>query len=112
MLSNHFTCVYVCSQDVQYTDIDTFDENKDFTWDEERFPGLPDYIRELQSKGMRMVLILVRLNFDVDLNDEGLTLCSEYAYMCSWWRKKEPLGTVTSASYEGTPSSPPPQKKK
>ena len=46
-------------QDVQYTDIDSFDENKDFTWDKERFRGLPDYIRELQSKGMRMVLILV-----------------------------------------------------
>ena len=50
-------------QDVQYGDIDHFEENKDFTWDKQRFPGMPDYFRELQDKGMRTIIILVSWDF-------------------------------------------------
>jgi len=31
----------------------------DFTYDTERFAGLPEYIQELKGKGMKFVTILV-----------------------------------------------------
>lgn len=45
--------------DVQYGDIDHFDENLDFTYDKNNFKGLPDYIKYLNSTGVRFIIILV-----------------------------------------------------
>ncbi|CAH1773121.1 unnamed protein product [Owenia fusiformis] len=44
--------------DVQYGDIDHFEERMDFTYDKVNFAGLPEYIRDIQSKGMRFIIIL------------------------------------------------------
>ncbi|XP_064624521.1 maltase-glucoamylase-like [Lineus longissimus] len=44
--------------DVQYADIDHMDERKDFTWDAKKFAGLPQYVKELQSAGIRFITIL------------------------------------------------------
>jgi alpha-glucosidase (family GH31 glycosyl hydrolase) len=45
--------------DVQYADIDHFEAQLDFTYDKENFKGLPEYIRELNSTGIRFIIILV-----------------------------------------------------
>ncbi|XP_058387661.1 maltase-glucoamylase isoform X2 [Diceros bicornis minor] len=44
--------------DVQYSDIDYMDGNKDFTVDEEAFPGLSNFTEELHSYGMKYVIIM------------------------------------------------------
>jgi alpha-glucosidase (family GH31 glycosyl hydrolase) len=44
--------------DVQYADIEHYRDQMDFTIDEKKFGDLPNYFRELQSKGMRTVIIL------------------------------------------------------
>ncbi|KAI2798523.1 hypothetical protein BLOT_012805 [Blomia tropicalis] len=41
--------------DVQWTDIDMFDSNNDFTYDRKRFDGLPKFIEHLHSINMRFV---------------------------------------------------------
>jgi len=41
--------------DVQWTDIDMFDHNNDFTYDRTRFAELPDFIAKLHAEGMRFV---------------------------------------------------------
>ena len=46
-------------QDVQYADIDHYDERKVFTVDDENFAGLAEYFDELRDGGMRTVIILV-----------------------------------------------------
>ncbi|CAG7722384.1 unnamed protein product [Allacma fusca] len=45
-------------QDVQYGDIDIMDGNKDFTVSQDRFGGLPAYVRELKAKGVKFMTIL------------------------------------------------------
>ncbi|XP_063595395.1 maltase-glucoamylase-like [Penaeus indicus] len=45
-------------QDVQYADIDHMDRRLDFTYDKEHFAGLPEYIRQVKSEGLRFVIIL------------------------------------------------------
>ncbi|KAI0217991.1 Maltase-glucoamylase, intestinal [Lamellibrachia satsuma] len=45
---------------------DTHDENTDFTWDEDRFPDFPDYIKELQNQHVN---ILVDLDPQLVSND-------------------------------------------
>ncbi|XP_064607330.1 maltase-glucoamylase-like [Liolophura sinensis] len=45
-------------QDVQYVDIDYMNKRVDFTVDDVNFAGLNDYFKEIQSKGMRTVVIL------------------------------------------------------
>ncbi|XP_069998750.1 maltase-glucoamylase-like [Penaeus vannamei] len=45
-------------QDVQYADIDHMHRRLDFTYDEENFAGLPDYIRQVKEEGLRFVIIL------------------------------------------------------
>jgi alpha-glucosidase (family GH31 glycosyl hydrolase) len=45
--------------DIQYADIDHFEENLDFTYDQTNFKGLPEYIRELKGKGIHFIIILV-----------------------------------------------------
>ena len=40
------------------------DERKDFTYDKVNFEGLPDFIKELQAKGMRFIIILVSTSVD------------------------------------------------
>ena len=44
--------------DVQYADIEHFKDQMDFTIDPVRFKDLPDYFKNLQSRGMRVVIIL------------------------------------------------------
>ncbi|XP_013421015.1 sucrase-isomaltase, intestinal [Lingula anatina] len=44
--------------DIQYADIDHMDGQMDFTVDQVNFKGLEDYIRDLQSQGMRFIIIL------------------------------------------------------
>ena len=44
--------------DIQYADIDHFQNNMDFTINEQKFKDLPNYFRELQSRGMHGVPIL------------------------------------------------------
>ncbi len=45
--------------DIQYADIDHFRDNLDFTYDQNNFKGLPEYINELRGKGIRFIIILV-----------------------------------------------------
>jgi len=47
-------------QDVQYADIDHYDESKVFTIDDVAFDGLSEYFDELRQDGLRTVIILVR----------------------------------------------------
>lgn len=49
----------VCLQDVQYADIDHYDERKVFTIDNESFAGLPEYFKSLHEQGIRTIIILV-----------------------------------------------------
>lgn len=44
--------------DVQYADIDHFEKQLDFTYDKVNFKGLPEYIRYLNSTGIRFIIIL------------------------------------------------------
>ncbi|CAF1057718.1 unnamed protein product [Brachionus calyciflorus] len=44
--------------DVQYADIDHFRKQLDFTYDTVNFNGLPEYIKELRTKGVRFIIIL------------------------------------------------------
>ncbi|UJR37339.1 hypothetical protein I4U23_030047 [Adineta vaga] len=44
--------------DVQWTDIDVMSNHLDFTYDSERFHGLPDLVRALQSDGKHYVNII------------------------------------------------------
>ncbi|XP_076367371.1 sucrase-isomaltase, intestinal-like isoform X2 [Tachypleus tridentatus] len=44
--------------DVQFFDIDYMEEKKDFTLDENNFENLPDFIKDFQKKGRRVVIIL------------------------------------------------------
>ncbi|XP_052256801.1 sucrase-isomaltase, intestinal-like isoform X2 [Dreissena polymorpha] len=52
------TLQYKIPLDIQYGDIDHFDANMDFTLDHVKFGRLPQYFRDLQSKGMKTVIIL------------------------------------------------------
>lgn len=44
--------------DIQHGDIDHFERNKDFTYNKVAFAGLPDYVNELRSKGIRFIPIV------------------------------------------------------
>ncbi|KAM3960741.1 lysosomal alpha-glucosidase [Aphomia sociella] len=44
--------------DVQWNDIDYMNERKDFTYDEERFAGLPQFVDEIHKEGMHYVMII------------------------------------------------------
>ncbi|ESP05175.1 hypothetical protein LOTGIDRAFT_227855 [Lottia gigantea] len=44
--------------DVQYADIDHMDERMDFTIDETNFDDLSKFVRDLQDRGMRFIIIL------------------------------------------------------
>ncbi|GIY46213.1 lysosomal alpha-glucosidase [Caerostris extrusa] len=43
--------------DVQWNDIDYMDKFKDFTYDEDKYAGLPEFVDELHNKGMHYVVI-------------------------------------------------------
>jgi len=49
---------YGIPQDVQYADIDVMHKKLDFTYSEDRFAGLPEYIRELKTQGIKFVTIV------------------------------------------------------
>ncbi len=53
-------CVLVCSQDVQWNDIDYMDQFMDFTFDSTKFATLPDLVKDLHAHDQRYVMILVR----------------------------------------------------
>ena len=42
-------------------DIDIMERSLDFTYDRDNFAGLPEYIQELKSRGIKFVTILVRM---------------------------------------------------
>lgn len=44
--------------DIQHGDIDHFERQKDFTYDKVNFNGLPAYVDELKSKGIRFIPIV------------------------------------------------------
>jgi alpha-glucosidase (family GH31 glycosyl hydrolase) len=52
------TAQYGIPHDVQYGDIDIMHKALDFTYSRENFPGLPEYIRELKTKGIKFMTIL------------------------------------------------------
>ncbi len=43
-------------------DIDHFRDQLDFTYNQVNFSGLPEYIEDIQSKGMKFIIILVILS--------------------------------------------------
>jgi len=45
---------------VQYGDIDYMDSKLDFTYDKLLYNGLPDFVDELHSNGLKYIIILVR----------------------------------------------------
>ncbi|KAK2188014.1 hypothetical protein NP493_147g04047 [Ridgeia piscesae] len=44
--------------DVLHLHRDTYDGNRDFTWDEQRFPDLPNYVKELQNQHINVLVDL------------------------------------------------------
>uniref|UniRef100_F7BGM0 Sucrase-isomaltase n=1 Tax=Monodelphis domestica TaxID=13616 RepID=F7BGM0_MONDO len=44
--------------DVQVTDIDYMEEKKDFTYDLDKFAGLPEFVQDLHNHGQKYVIIL------------------------------------------------------
>ena len=44
---------------MQYGDIDYMDEKKSFTYDKDKFAGLPEYVDQLHADGMRYIIIIV-----------------------------------------------------
>jgi len=61
------TAFYGIPQDVQYGDGDIKYKYLDFTYSNETFPGLPEYVRELKAKGIKFVTILVRIQYDFSI---------------------------------------------
>uniref|UniRef100_A0ACB8FPY0 Uncharacterized protein n=1 Tax=Sphaerodactylus townsendi TaxID=933632 RepID=A0ACB8FPY0_9SAUR len=49
---------YGIPQDVQYADIDYMDQQRDFTYDKEKYAGLPEFIQEMKNEGLHYVIIL------------------------------------------------------
>ncbi|XP_074657412.1 sucrase-isomaltase, intestinal-like [Tubulanus polymorphus] len=49
---------YDIPHDYIFGDIDYMDRNLDFTYNHQTYAGLPDYVRQLHSKGMRFIAIL------------------------------------------------------
>lgn len=52
------TAFHGIPHDVQYGDIDIMRNALDFTYNTEKFGGLPEYIKELKSRGIKFVTIL------------------------------------------------------
>jgi alpha-glucosidase len=52
------TIQYEIPYDVQYGDIDIMERGLDFTYSKDRFAGLPEYIKELKTKGIKFITIL------------------------------------------------------
>ncbi|XP_051839078.1 sucrase-isomaltase, intestinal [Antechinus flavipes] len=44
--------------DVQVTDIDYMEEKKDFTYDMDKFAGLPEFVKDLHDHGQKYIIIL------------------------------------------------------
>lgn len=44
--------------DVQWNDLDYMDTAKDFTYDKDKFSGLPDFVQDVHSAGMHWVPII------------------------------------------------------
>ena len=43
------------------------DEKKDFTYDKDKYAGLPEYVDELHDEGIKYVIILVRYEIGTQL---------------------------------------------
>lgn len=52
-------CLLICSQDVQWNDIDYMDQFMDFTFDSTKFATLPDLVKDLHAHDQHYVMILV-----------------------------------------------------
>lgn len=48
-------------QDVQWNDIDYMEEFKDFTYDQNAFEGLPEFVKELHEVGEKVLMQCERL---------------------------------------------------
>lgn len=49
---------YQIPYDVQYGDIDYMDEQRDFTYDHDKYSGLPQFVDEMRASGKHYVIIL------------------------------------------------------
>ncbi len=61
-------------QDVQYFDIDYMDRFRDFKIDQDKFGGIPDYVRQKQTEGLRFISIL---DPAIDVNSDNYTAAKE-----------------------------------
>lgn len=52
-------CWHFIIQDVQFGDIDYMIRQKDFTYDNVNFKGLPEFVRDIKKDGLRYIIILV-----------------------------------------------------
>uniref|UniRef100_A0A3Q2LHS8 Maltase n=1 Tax=Equus caballus TaxID=9796 RepID=A0A3Q2LHS8_HORSE len=81
--------------DVQYSDIDYMDGKKDFTIDEEAFPGLSNFIKDLHSNGMKYVIAV----------NPGISNNSDYLPYVNGTKKRvwilDDNGFVTGQGYPG-----------
>uniref|UniRef100_A0A9L0IEJ8 Maltase-glucoamylase 2 (putative) n=1 Tax=Equus asinus TaxID=9793 RepID=A0A9L0IEJ8_EQUAS len=81
--------------DVQYSDIDYMDGKKDFTIDEEVFPGLSNFIKDLHSNGMKYVIAM----------NPGISNNSDYLPYVNGTKKRvwilDDNGFVTGQGYPG-----------
>ncbi|XP_070371020.1 maltase-glucoamylase isoform X1 [Equus asinus] len=81
--------------DVQYSDIDYMDGKKDFTIDEEAFPGLSNFIKDLHSNGMKYVIAM----------NPGISNNSDYLPYVNGTKKRvwilDDNGFVTGQGYPG-----------
>lgn len=80
---------YHCNwQDVQYADIDYMDQQRDFTYDKEKYAGLPEFIQEMKNEGLHYVVILVNFQY--------FFLSSLFVLTLHWFRAVNALlSTVT-----------------
>lgn len=73
------------------------DEYRDFTYDEVKFAGLPEFVDDLHSKGMHYVLMIVSFPFAIIYFSSCLVLLSQkvwllvYLYVKIIFLEKVPL---------------------
>ena len=51
----------VCVQDVQYGDVDYMESKLLFTYDKQKYSGLPEFVDLLHERGQKYIIILVSI---------------------------------------------------